>query len=219
MNHRSLNKDRAVSQSDPPWWSRNPPLEVLKQDFRNQWATSEKLHPSLTLSMVWSQPQVAIWWIAATRLLQYWLHFSDPWALLGLNRIKNNAAWHTRQSGREPWIQAWGTCFLMRVYMQVWQKKGLFGHGGDFEQSRIKCSVVVAKSSEWEAQRGSGWWRMEQLARYWDHLSTLILTCYDISDPLFHSAEPLAAAQRFLRNHSILFLTRLFPERLYSVWM
>lgn len=38
---------------------------------------------------------------------------------------------------------------------------------------------------------------MEQLARYWDHLSTLILTCYDISDPLFHSAEPLAAAQRF----------------------
>lgn len=123
MNHRSLNKDRAFSQSDPPWWSRNPPLGVLKQDFRNQWATSEKLHPSLTLSMVWSQPQVAIWWIAATRLLQYWLHFSDPWALLGLNRMKNNAAWHTRQSGREPWIQAWGTCFLMRVYMQVWQKK------------------------------------------------------------------------------------------------
>lgn len=53
---------------------------------------------------------------------------------------------------------------------------------------------------------------MEQLARYWDHLSTLILTCYDISDPLFHSAEPLAAAQRFLRNHSSYFSLVFFQN-------
>lgn len=34
------------------------------------------------------------------------------------------------------------------LYAGLAKKKGLFGHGGDFEQSRIKCSVVVAKSSE-----------------------------------------------------------------------
>lgn len=36
--------------------------------------------------------------------------------------------------------------------------------------------------------------KQDQLARYYSHLSTLILTCFDISEPIFQSAEPLGAA-------------------------
>lgn len=34
----------------------------------------------------------------------------------------------------------------------------------------------------------------DRLARYYNHLSTLILTCYDTLDPIFSSAEPPGAA-------------------------
>lgn len=71
----------------------------------------------------------------------------------------------------------------------------------------------ATESSEWavrERERDSERWRREQLARYSDHLSTLILTCYDISDPLFHSAEPLGAAQGVLPSCSFSFPSPLF---------